>query len=93
MGQASKKRNKPSGKVSIKELVHWALSTYGWTFEYLKNMLMEDFNYIMEGCNIFTEKQNKEMKRASQTRGGRTSIDSLDGLIQTPGVKTIKKKK
>ena len=68
-------------------------STFGWTLQQIYDVTIPELNYVLSGSQKFIEKQNKEMKKASGSRGGKTSIDSLAGLVQTPGVKTVGKKK
>jgi len=68
-------------------------STFGWTLETIYEVPIPDLNFVLSGSQKTAEKHNKEMKNASKGRGGRTSVDSLPALVQTPGVKTIKKKR
>jgi len=54
---------------------------------------MLDFNYIMEGNQLFVERQNKEIKKASSGKSGKVNIDNLGAFKNIPGVKHIKKKR
>ena len=52
-----------------------------------------DFNYVIEGGNLFIEKQNKEIKKSTGKSGqlGKVSIDSIGALKNLPGIQHIKK--
>jgi hypothetical protein len=93
MGHHRKKRSKSSeGTVTVKEIAYWMMSTFGWTFDYLRELAVEDMYYIMEGSRIFNDKQVKEMKKSSGSgdKSGKYNVDGMNQLLSTPGVRTIK---
>ena len=58
----------------------------------IRAMEMEEVYYLLEGSNLFQDRQNKAMERQTNRRTGRQSIDSLDRLLNVHGIKVKKKK-
>jgi len=50
---------------------------------------MRDISYIMEGAEVFNDKQKKEMDKHKSRSGGKHSINSLSGIHKLPGVKKV----
>lgn len=66
------------------------ISTFGWTWEYIMAIPITIMNYVLEGSQMYNERQEKSMKSKSGSPSGKTSINSLEGLVNLPGIKSVK---